>query len=497
MKLSANRFLLFVILFISAGCANIVPPEGGKKDTYPPKLKSITPGDSLLNTRVSKIEMHFNEFVTVTDVSKEIQISPLLTIPISALSYGKRVVVKIPDSLLQNNTTYRISFGNAIKDVHEGNVMKPYTYQFSTGSYFDSLELKGTVYDAATGLPDGDAVIALYDATKSDSAVVKEKPSYITKSTGGNFYFSGLPAKKFRIYAMHDANNNLVYDGKNEKIAFLNRYVKPADSSVDTITLKVFEEPFVDTALLKATDRKGAVATNKTKAEDKMPLTYVVQADTSNINRRTFDVTKPLIITFSRKIDSFNKNRIFISYDSSDITIESAFDVVRDSVKKEQLKITVPWKEDALYTVKLLKGFATDSIGNQPFPGKFAFRTQNDDDYAKLEIHLPSKYHSNQHMLMVCRDADTIHNKPVADTVVKLSKLVPGDYKMRIIVDKNRNGKWDTGNLFEKIQPEDVIPYMEAIALKAGWDNIIDFEPPKKAPEPVTSPEKRDKPQRN
>jgi hypothetical protein len=66
---------------------------------------------------------------------------------------------------------------------------------------------------------------------------------------------------------------------------------------------------------------------------------------------------------------------------------------------------------------------------------------------------------------------------------------------MRIIVDENKNGKWDTGDLFEKRQPENVIPYKEGIPMKAGWDMTIDFEPRQK-PKPRTeaSPEKRDKP---
>jgi hypothetical protein len=51
---------------------------------------------------------------------------------------------------------------------------------------------------------------------------------------------------------------------------------------------------------------------------------------------------------------------------------------------------------------------------------------------------------------------------------------------MLIIVDANGNGKWDSGDLLARRQPEMVIPHKGSILLKAGWENTIDFEDVKK-----------------
>jgi hypothetical protein len=149
-----------------------------------------------------------------------------------------------------------------------------------------------------------------------------------------------------------------------------------------------------------------------------------------------------------------------------------------------------------------LKGFAKDSAMTDAMPSRYTFKTKSDDDYAKLHIHLPSKYNSTKYVLMVNNETDTVYQKPVRDTVVHLSRLQPGSYKMRIIVDANGNGFWDTGDLLQKIQPEEIIPYKEALQLRAGWDNTIDFEPPQPAQRQgarnantgKSSPPKRDKP---
>ena len=47
---------------------------------------------------------------------------------------------------------------------------------------------------------------------------------------------------------------------------------------------------------------------------------------------------------------------------------------------------------------------------------------------------------------------------------------MPGTYYMRLCIDTNGNGVWDTGNYKEKRQPETVLYYPGNIALRANWD---------------------------
>jgi hypothetical protein len=491
MNSSAIRIvLLLVIIAIAPGCANVVPPSGGKKDTRPPKLLSISPADSLLNTRVTKIELRFDEYLDPSIPASEITVSPLLPMPVSIMAYGRKAVLHIPDTLLKDETTYRISFGNGIKDLHEGNVFKNYKYTFSTGAYFDSLKLQGSVIDAVTGLKDTASYILLYDARKSDSAVVREKPLYVTKvRQDGRFFFEGLPQKTFRIYALRDANNNLVYDGDKEAIGFIDKIVIPADSVTDTIVFKVFVEENKDTSQSVQQTTLGKRARRNADKED---FGYLVTVDTSNINKRSLDVTKPLSINFNKEPDTFNTERMSLVYDSMYIAIDVPFTLKKDTVKETTLLLDAAWKEDKVYTLRLLKGFALDSSKAEAMPSRHTFRTKNDDDYAKLSIHLPERYNDSKYLLLVFADVDTVHNKQVTDTMVHLAKLKPASYTLKIVKDDNRNEKWDTGDLFEKRQPEEVIPYDVPVQLKAGWDNTIDFVPEEKKPT-MSSPGKRDK----
>lgn len=497
--MSPSRYwLLSIIICIGAGCANIVPPTGGKKDITPPKLLAVTPKDSLLDTKVTKIEFHYNEFIELKD-AKEIQVSPLLPVPPTIVVAGKKATLKIPDSLISENTTYRISLGKSIADLHEANPIQPYTYVFSTAGYFDSLQLGGTVIDAATGKPDSGVLILLYPATKSDSVVVRERPLYIGRGNGGRFAVSGLPDRHFRIYALKDGNDNLIYDGGTEKIAFIDSIVSPADSITSPIVLKLFEEKQADTATGEGR-QPGDLWEKKRRGAAKGVFSYGVSVDTSDKSKRTLDITQPLNIIFTGDVDSLNTARMSLAYDSvvSDsvsIEVEVPFTADTDTVRNDILYLSAAWKENTLYTLRLLKGFVKDTARNDVMPSKYKFRTKSDADYSKLRVQLPGKYLDSQYVLLIKNDKDTIHMKTVTDTVVSLTKLQPGTYNMFIIEDENKNGKWDTGDLFEKRQPENVIPFSGTMQLRAGWENIFDFETKEKkqAGQKGQSPQKRDR----
>ena len=101
-------FILLLTAFISVvsspGCANIIPPSGGPKDTLPPVLVSVIPRDSTLRFNGNRIVFTFDEYVEVKDKEKYIIINPT---PKSTptIDYKLKVVtVKIRDTLQPNTT---------------------------------------------------------------------------------------------------------------------------------------------------------------------------------------------------------------------------------------------------------------------------------------------------------------------------------------------------------------------------------------------------------
>ena len=156
---------------LGTGCANIVPPLGGPRDSIPPKLVFVTPRDSSKNFTANKIVFNFNEYIDPKDVRTELIVSPVPKLEPIVDAKLRTLTIRIKDTL-QPNTTYSFNFGNAIRDVNEGNILRGFTYVFSTGRYIDSMTFTGNVLVANTGKADSTLIVMLHK-NLDDSAVVK------------------------------------------------------------------------------------------------------------------------------------------------------------------------------------------------------------------------------------------------------------------------------------------------------------------------------------
>ena len=212
-------------------CANVVSPSGGPKDTIPPIVLQSVPENQTANFHDKEIHITFDEYVTLNNPNSNIFISPPLEKNPEYKLSGKSLIIKFKEAL-KPDVTYSINFGEAIKDLHEGNVFKNYSFVFSTGENIDTLTLEGKLLQAVDHKPSADFYVMLYadvnDTLSIDSLPYFVKPYYATKSDKeGNFKFSGLKEGDYLIFALKDENSNMRFDLPNENIAFLDSLVRP------------------------------------------------------------------------------------------------------------------------------------------------------------------------------------------------------------------------------------------------------------------------------
>ena len=103
-------FCIAYLIKIPTGCAVIIPPGGGPKDTLPPVLVLSEPHDTATNVKPTKIVLTFDEFVDIKDVQTGLIVSPVpKNLPQVDRKLNK-VTIKLKDSL-EANTTYVFNFG--------------------------------------------------------------------------------------------------------------------------------------------------------------------------------------------------------------------------------------------------------------------------------------------------------------------------------------------------------------------------------------------------
>jgi len=271
-KFNKNRLInTLVIVVILASCAKVVAPTGGPKDTTPPKLVRSSPAFRSTNFKGKEVTITFNKFIQpLKDANNQVIISPPPEKQPEMRLKGKSIVIKFGEDL-KPNSTYNIYFGDAIQDLNESNIKKNFYFTFSTGDKIDSLELRGRVNNAETGLPEKDVFVELYTGTL-DSLPIKERPFYVGKSNAyGDFTVKYLANKSYKLFALKDANSNLKYDLPTEMIGFDSKPVlpeAPLPDSVDSlkrINTGIYHQIalFLETDSVQRIDKKSIVDRKK------------------------------------------------------------------------------------------------------------------------------------------------------------------------------------------------------------------------------------------
>lgn len=232
------------VSLLLAACASMGRPEGGPRDTVPPRYVSSKPEPGVINYTNPKIEITFDENVKIEDATNRVVVSPAQRTPATVTALGRKVIVELRDTLLAN-TTYTIDFSDAVRDLNEGNILDGFATDFSTGPERDSLQISGMVFEARNLEPAQAMLVGAYridnlpDTVVADSLIVKRAFDRIAKTNQlGQFTLRNLKEGKYRVYAVKDNNRDYYWD-RSEDVAFYDVDVVPGHQpgvAVDTLT---------------------------------------------------------------------------------------------------------------------------------------------------------------------------------------------------------------------------------------------------------------------
>jgi len=466
-------FFLSIILFGSligeSGCANIIPPEGGFKDTLPPVLEKVNPKDSALNFSGNKITFTFDEFVELSNVQQNLIITPIPQINPIVESKLNTVTVRLKDSL-DPKTTYTINFGDAIQDVNEKNILKNFTYLFSTGSSLDSLKLSGKIILAETGKTDTTLTVMLHRNGK-DSALMTEKPRYITRlNNNGEFTFHNLPSATYYIYALKAESGSYRYFGGDQLFGFADKPVTIGLKN-DSVTLYVYAEKKEDKKksdpplpnIGRGRQTGGAAADKRLKYQ-------------TTIKDGKQDLLENFSFKFETPLKSFDSSKIYFSTDTTYKPVTTAYSWTLDSTKTK-LELKTSLIENTRYNLIFETDFAEDTSGRRILKkDTISFSSRAKSTYSELKLNFKNLDLAKNPVLQFVLNGTIILSAPLTSNLYTNDLFNPGDYDLRILFDENKNGIWDPGEFFgKKKQPELVMPIGRKISVKINFTNEFDI----------------------
>ena len=206
-----NILLTVLSLMLLVACANKASgPQGGPKDETPPVVLKETPLNGSLNYKNKEIIVEFDEIIQLVSIQDNVLISPPQQKQPEIKSYNRKLTVTFLEDL-QDSTTYTIQFGNAIVDNNESNPLKDYTFSFATGDRIDTLEISGTMINAADLNPISGVLVGIY--AEMDDSVFTTKPFMRIGKTdeNGRFSIKNIREGKYRLFGLNDTSRDYMF----------------------------------------------------------------------------------------------------------------------------------------------------------------------------------------------------------------------------------------------------------------------------------------------
>jgi len=521
-----KKLLYIIALLFLVSCAQVGSLTGGERDTTPPKLVKSTPknGDTLF--KKTRIELTFNEYIELNNLPQQLIISPLVKPFPDAELHGKTVVLTF-DTLLRENTTYTLFFGDGIRDYTEKNVWNENLFVFSTGNVLDSLQISGTVKNSSSLKGEDNMMVLLYSELQ-DSAVSTKIPTYFTKTRkDGSFKITNIHEGNYRIFALQDMNSNYLFDLPNEKIAYSKNPIE-INKNVDSVLLASFLENHKKQDLstkkyinqqaysiaFSEKTKNASISVNKEKLHhidrfndgDSAVVWLNTLGDDETVQMTIKDVDFSDTLYFKSKeakaqqnkklsVIAQRKKREVLPYDSLKIAFNfplkeintQAIELTKDSVSVPFSASIMNYKmcvfkkveEEENLQLKLYAGAITDIYGNSNKDTvviPFAFLDES--NIGQLLLKLDIQAMSGPYVMQLIASSGEIVKEEFFsknNTTFSYTNLMPDEYKIKLLLDENNNKIWDSGNYYQHLQPEKIIYYEKPLTVRANWEMEIQW----------------------
>jgi hypothetical protein len=429
-------------------------PDGGPYDEMPPKFIGSSPKLHAVNVKSTKFELEFDEFIKLEKASEKVVVSPPQLEQPEIKVMGKKVVGELLDTL-KDGVTYTIDFSDAIVDNNEGNPMGHFTYSFSTGSSIDTMEVSGTVLNAADLEPIKGIQVGLHK-NLNDSAFTKLPFERVSRTDSrGHFSIRGVAPGKYRIYALMDGNQNYLFDSKTEAIAFSDSIIIPSMMSAtrqdtiwkDTLTIDTiktigytrFMPDDIILRVFKEENTRQYFSRGQRDKENHFILKFSAKADTlPTLTGLNFDATDAFIVEPNAGNDSicyWIKDSLVYQMDTLQLKM--------DYLYTDSLNQLVP-KTDTIYLANKLTRAQKEKLAKKEAEEKEKERKKKErkgekvgpepTPFLNMKVDAPSTFDINKNIVLsfeepvVRMDTSAIHVNVKVDTLwVKTPFLLVAD----------------------------------------------------------------------
>lgn len=521
--------LLIILILIIHNCAIVKSPQGGKVDNEIPIVISTKPENGTVNFKNHQIEINFNEKIDITD-KQNIFITPSIEEEVKVYVKKRKIILKLPKKdVFDSNLTYQINFINNIEDITEGNKLQKFRFYFTKGSKVDSLKINGKVISIEDNMPVSNVSIILLETRYITQNLFNLKKEYISAieitDKNGHFAFENIHPSDYLIFAYEDANNNKKIE-ENERIGF-KKYKKDSaeemiiflfpqlkrgnenklvminnhefymvfNQKVKIEKIEVYDSLNKTIKCLCSAKKQYAIDSIYCWITDELKINnhYRCIVEYYNEKKDSYDIipkkisvldsikiknlkttllkNDEFLINFGSLITKINVNKIKIikeeteSKNKEEITLDTNFPYyIKITNLEENKKYKIRFEDSSIV-------FFNKIIA---LPFELTFETLKNEEFGSINLEIENKSSKKIIIELINGKKEVVESKEIEDKTdnITYDKLYPGIYLIKYYFDENNNGNWDTGDIINLTEPENMIILKKQYNVKKNWEYI-------------------------
>ena len=190
------------------------------------------------------------------------------------------------------------------------------------------------------------------------------------------------------------------------------------------------------------------------------------------------DPDRNITITFPTPLATIDTSAIHLYAKHDTLWYVSRFQVdTLDTYLETRYQIRGEWRPEVEYSLEFDSLAFTDIYGHTTDKRKAGFKVRGLDEYAVIMLTLTG-FEGKPVIAQLIDNSDKVVKQTFTETgVADFYYVEPRTYYLRMFVDENRNGRWDTGDYDLRRQAEAVYYYPKEIECRAKWDLPLTWNP--------------------
>lgn len=270
------------------------------------------------------------------------------------------------------------------------------------------------------------------------------------------------------VLEKYPKNDTLIYWLKDPAIMAMDTmhfrvsYFKTDSLDQDVLTTDTLR--FVDRTRRRDTEKEDKKKKKKDREEPEITFLGL-----NNNLSSSWDTYKNIELEFSEPIKDSLKSKIVLQTIKDSIPTDIPFELVRDSVNPRKYSVRNRWKYETEYQIRIDSASVHGIYGLWNNKLEQKFKVRREDEYGQQAVWVEGVDTIPCFMELLDKSDKPIRKVRVIDKVAVFRDVNPGTYYVRITLDRNNNGIWDTGDFKKNLQPEMVYYMPKSLEIKANF----------------------------